>query len=157
MMRLSSIFSHAAQPAFWDECERASLLVSRVTDKSGGNPIARTMLRKADALIISRDKVFAAAICCYLYGAWAALSESVKKRTESGYEPDEHLIRALESANNHIFHRVMVFLSKSDGYLLSETFVSIYNNIAKAMRSEDLGDLDLEELIKSSFSGIVEV
>ena len=156
MMRMASIFSHASEPAFWDECERALLLISRATDSSGGNSISRTMLRKAEALASFRKKIYAPAICCYMYAAWSALSESVKHRTENGAEPDDNYIRALESANDHIFIRVLPFLSKTEYYAVSELFVAIYNQVSEAMRSRESSLINVEELIAASFSSITD-
>jgi len=156
MMRLASLFSHASEPAFWDECERASLLLSRATEASGGNPIARTMLLKAGALATFRKKIYAPAICCYLYAAWAALSESVKNTTENGLEPDENYILTLESANDHIFRRVLVFLSKTEYHTVCDLFVSIYNHVSRAMISRGSDPVDVEELIAASFSSLVD-
>jgi len=156
MMRMASLFSHAHQPAFWDECERALLLLSRATDSSGGNPISRTMLRKAETLVSYRKKIYAPAICCYMYVSWSALSEAVKSRTDNGVEPDDNYIRALESANDHIFLRVLPFLSKTEYHTVSELFVAIYNQVASSMRSRDTSLINVEELIAASFSSLMD-
>ena len=156
MMLFASIFSHASEPAFWDECERASLLLSRATDAAGGNPISRTMLRKTGALASFRKKIYAPAICCYLYASWSALTESVKNRTENGVEPDENHIRTLESANDHIFKRVLPFLSKTEHYTVCELFVAIYNQVSRSMRSREANTIDVEELIAASFSSFTD-
>ena len=156
MMRIASLFSHASEPAFWDECERALLLLSRATDTSGTNPISRTMLRKAEALVPLRKKIYAPAICCYMYASWSALSEAVKNRTESGTEPDDSYISRLESANDHIFVRVLPYLSKTEYYMVSELFVAIYNQVSKTMSSREPSIINIEELIAASFSSITE-
>ena len=156
MMLFASIFSHASEPAFRDECERASLLLSRATDAAGGNPISRTMLRKTGALASFRKKIYAPAICCYLYASWSALTESVKNRTENGVEPDENHIRTLESANDHIFKRVLPFLSKTEHYTVCELFVAIYNQVSRSMRSREANTIDVEELIAASFSSFTD-
>jgi len=114
------------------------------------------MLRKAGALASFRKKIYAPAICCYLYASWAALSESVKNATENGVEPDDNYIRALESANDHIFKRVLRFLSKTEYHTVCELFVAIYNQVSRAMRSREANTIDVEELIAASFSSFTD-
>ena len=157
MMRLSSLFSSSGDPAFWDECDRVHLLISRLSEKSAGSSIARMMLSKANVLISLRDKNYAPVISCYLYAAWAALSELVKTRSEVGYEPDDYWMHGLESANSHLFLRTMMFLSKSDYAKVSDLCIPIYNQIAKTLNTGLYTNMDIEGLINEKFSGFGEL
>lgn len=157
MMRLSSLFSGSGDPAFWDECERAHLLLARLSEQASGSPISRIMLAKANALISLRDKSYAPVISCYLYAAWSALSELVKARSEAGYEPDEYWLHGLESANKHIFLRTMMFLTKSDYAKVAELCIPIYNQVARTLSTGIYSNLDVEGLISARFSGLSEL
>lgn len=151
-MRLSAFFSHARNPRFWEEAERAHLLVSRLNIGLCTNSLTNQFLKKSASAIEERLIYKASPVCCYLYGAWSALSEQTKNRTESGYEPDERYIIALESANDHIFWRVMPYLSASDFNRTLDLFPVIYNNVSTTLALRSAHHIDIDDLIFNKFS-----
>lgn len=152
LMRLSAFMSRLRDPRFWEEAERAHLLISRLNTGIYTNSLSNQFLKKAASAIEGRVIHDASPVCCYLYGAWSALSEQTKNRTESGYEPDERYLSALESANDHIFWRVMPYFNTTDFNRTLDLFPVIYNNISATLLSGSPLHMDIDDLIVKKFS-----
>jgi hypothetical protein len=152
LMRLSAFFSHAKNPKFWEEAERAHLLISRLNNGICSNSLTHQFLKKAATDIEDRVAFNASPVCCYLYGAWSALSEQTKNHTESGYEPDDRYLLSLESANDHIFWRVMPYLNSTDFNKTLDLFPVIYNNVSATFASGNACHIDMDDLIVKKFS-----
>lgn len=151
-MRLSAVFSHTGNPRFWDEAEKAQLLISRLNCNNYANSLTGQLLRKATSCIETPYKYNAIPLCCYLYGAWSALSEQAKNNAEIGYEPEERYLLYLESANDHIFWRVMPYLNTTDFNRVLDLIPVIYSNISRTLITGNLSYTDIDNLLVKKFN-----
>jgi hypothetical protein len=136
------------KPFFWQvtskknqiylEIERNHFLISRLFDEDVFSPVARQELLSACKTTNQTTAVL------HLYAAYAALSEFARNCEAAGFELNPQWIERLNSANQHLFERVLAKFSKYDQTLIYHNLPRLYSATSRAIH-------------RTEFSGVVNV
>lgn len=114
------------------ELAKGQLLMERLFD----NDVNCSIGRKALSLSRQEDHHFDGVM--HLYAAYSALSEWSRDIQENvGYEVNAFWLIQLESANQHIFERIIPYFSKYDQELIYLNFPRIYAATSRSMPKHD--------------------
>jgi hypothetical protein len=137
-----------SKPHFWQvtakknqiylEIERNHFLFSRLFDEDVFSPVARQELLSASKAANQTAAVL------HLYSAYAALSEFARNCEAAGFELNAQWIERLNSANQHLFERVLAKFSKYDQTLIYHNLPRLYSATSRAIH-------------RTEFSGVVTV
>lgn len=109
-----------------DSLLQAHFLLKNMFDEDVHCPIASQELKMAE----KADTVIEAIL--RLYAAYAAFSELARDVEARGYELNENWLNKLNSANQHLFEKVIPHFSKYDQELLYFNFPRLYSAVARA-------------------------
>lgn len=138
---------------FWDEVQKALLLISRLNDDKMMLGLVESYSRQVTYCInnSSTDRKLELFACQALYAAWSALSKRAAEYQAAGWELNEFWLQRLHCANAHMFERLFWQLDQKNMNLLELTLPRIYANVAQVVSADRPNSnivLDLNEITK---------
>ena len=109
-----------------DSLHQAHFLLKNMFDEDVHCPIAKQELRTAEKAKTAMEAMLR------LYAAYAAFSELARDTEDRGYELNENWLIKLNSANQHLFEKVIPYFTKYDQELLYLNFSRLYSAVARA-------------------------